>query len=187
MEVIVKSLIGIFTIVDGKIYLLMEGNNLFNITCNDNVELENNLIGDYELPEYDNITFELAEEYANAKLEDGVLKVTRPENFEDDAVIKLIGTATYKKATATKEFEIIISKKDPENVTSVTVTDENLGIGAYANGSKVVTGVKFSYTQLGKYDYDIQMRYKNNIHSSICNVTPFNKKLETNSKCLSSV
>ena len=41
MEVIVKSLIGIFTIIDGKIYLLMEGNNLFNITCNDNVELEN--------------------------------------------------------------------------------------------------------------------------------------------------
>ena len=41
MEVIVKSLIGIFTIVDGKIYLLMEGNNLFNITCGDNVELEN--------------------------------------------------------------------------------------------------------------------------------------------------
>ena len=37
MEVIVKSLIGIFTIVDGKIYLLMEGNNLFNITCGDNV------------------------------------------------------------------------------------------------------------------------------------------------------
>ena len=41
MEVIVKSLIGIFTVIDGKIYLLMEGNNLFNITCNDNVELEN--------------------------------------------------------------------------------------------------------------------------------------------------
>lgn len=41
MEVIVKSLIGIFTVVEGKIYLLMEGNNLFNIACNDNVELEN--------------------------------------------------------------------------------------------------------------------------------------------------
>lgn len=41
MEIIVKSLIGIFTVVEGKIYLLMEGNNLFNITCGDNVELEN--------------------------------------------------------------------------------------------------------------------------------------------------
>ena len=138
----------------------------------DKVQLEKNLIEDYELPEYENITFELA------KLEDGILKVTRPENFEDDVVVKLIGTATYKKTTATKEFEIIINKKDPENVTSITVTDENLGLGAYANGSKVVTGVKFSYTQLGKYDADIQMRYKNNIHSSIANVTAFAKKLE---------
>ena len=79
------------------------------------------------------------------------------------------------------DIEIIdnpISKKEPENVASITVTDENLGIGAYANGSKVVTGVKFSYTQLGKYDFDIQMRYKNNVHSSICNATPFDKKLE---------
>ena len=41
MEVVVKSLIGIFTVVEGKIYLLMKGNNLFNITCYDNVELEN--------------------------------------------------------------------------------------------------------------------------------------------------
>ena len=41
MEVIVKSLIGIFTIVDGKINLLMDGNNLFSIICNDNVEIEN--------------------------------------------------------------------------------------------------------------------------------------------------
>ena len=144
----------------------------------DNVELENNLTEDYELPEYENITFELAEDYENAKLEDGVIKITRPENFDDDAVIKLIGTCTYNKAVVTKEFEIIISKKDPEKVASVTVTDENLGLGAYANGEKVVTGVKFSYTQLGKYSDDIQMRYKNNIHSSICNVTPFGKKLE---------
>ena len=41
MEVVVKSMIGIFTVIDGKIYLLLDGNNLFNITCNDNVELEN--------------------------------------------------------------------------------------------------------------------------------------------------
>ena len=41
MNVVVKSLIGIFTIVDGKINLLMNGNDLFTIVCNDNVELEN--------------------------------------------------------------------------------------------------------------------------------------------------
>ncbi len=41
MEVIVKSLIGIFTIVDGKINLIMDGNNLFTIICDDVVEFKN--------------------------------------------------------------------------------------------------------------------------------------------------
>lgn len=41
MEVVVKSLIGIFTIVDGKINLIMDGNNLFTISCDDVVEFKN--------------------------------------------------------------------------------------------------------------------------------------------------
>lgn len=39
MNIVVKSLIGIFTIIDGKIYLL--GDKLINITCTDIVEKEN--------------------------------------------------------------------------------------------------------------------------------------------------
>jgi len=41
MEVVVKSLIGIFTIIDGKINLLTENNKLLTIICNDNIEKEN--------------------------------------------------------------------------------------------------------------------------------------------------
>ena len=41
METIVKSLIGIFTVIDGKIHLLMDDNKLFTIICNDNIESEN--------------------------------------------------------------------------------------------------------------------------------------------------
>ena len=41
MEVVVKSLIGIFTVVDGKVNILMDGNNLFSVICSDNVEIEN--------------------------------------------------------------------------------------------------------------------------------------------------
>lgn len=41
MEIVVKSLIGIFTIVDGKINLIMDGNNLFTIYCDDVVEFKN--------------------------------------------------------------------------------------------------------------------------------------------------
>ena len=41
MEIVVKSLIGIFTIIDGKINLIMDGNNLFTISCDDVVEFKN--------------------------------------------------------------------------------------------------------------------------------------------------
>ena len=41
MEIVIKSLIGIFTIVDGRINLIMDGNNLFTISCDDVVEFKN--------------------------------------------------------------------------------------------------------------------------------------------------
>lgn len=41
MNAVVRSLIGIFTIVDGKINLLMDGNDIFTIMCNDSVDIEN--------------------------------------------------------------------------------------------------------------------------------------------------
>ena len=41
MEVVVKSVLGIFTVLDGKINLLMDGTKLFTIDCNDNIETEN--------------------------------------------------------------------------------------------------------------------------------------------------
>ncbi len=56
MNVVVKTLIGIFTIIDGKINLLMENNDLITIRCNDTIESEmekfrdNNLnLGDLNL------------------------------------------------------------------------------------------------------------------------------------------
>ena len=41
MEIVVKSLIGIFTVIDGKINLLMDNNSLLTVDCNDNIETEN--------------------------------------------------------------------------------------------------------------------------------------------------
>ena len=49
MEVIVKSLIGIFSIVDGKINLLTDNQKLLTIICNNNVEEENKLFIDNNL------------------------------------------------------------------------------------------------------------------------------------------
>ena len=72
------------------------------------------LTEDYKLPVYENITWKLNETYAAAKLEDGVLKVTRPENEDGDAPIKLIAVYVVDNIEYTKEFEIIVSAKEPE-------------------------------------------------------------------------
>lgn len=42
MEVVVKSIINIFTIIDGKINLLLNKDKLIEIDCSDNVDLVNN-------------------------------------------------------------------------------------------------------------------------------------------------
>ena len=42
MEVVVKSIINIFTIIDGKINLLLNNDKLIEINCLDNVDLVNN-------------------------------------------------------------------------------------------------------------------------------------------------
>ena len=84
------------------------------------VEVAESLKEDYELPEYENVTWELAEEYENAKIEDGVLKVTRPENGSGDAVVKLIATCTVNEASATKEFEIAILEDVAYEIVEVT-------------------------------------------------------------------
>ena len=84
------------------------------------VEVAESLKEDYELPEYENVTWELAEEYENAKIEDGVLKVTRPENGSGDAVIKLIAKCTINESSATKEFEIVILEDVAYEIVEVT-------------------------------------------------------------------
>ena len=73
MEVIVKSLIGIFTIIDGKINLLMDSNNLLSIICNDNVENENKKYIDNNL-NIDNL--ELKQCYTFSEKEDDKLLIS---------------------------------------------------------------------------------------------------------------
>ena len=41
MEVVVKSIINIFTIIDGKINLLLNNDKLIEINCLDNIDLVN--------------------------------------------------------------------------------------------------------------------------------------------------
>ena len=99
----------------------------------ENVEVEKSLKEDYELPKYENVTWELAEDYENAKFEDGVLKVTRPENGNGDAIVKLIATCTINKGIATKEFEVTILEDSAYEIVEVTEysTEKTYKMGLY--------------------------------------------------------
>ena len=73
MEVIVKSLIGIFTIIDGKISLLMYNNGIPTIMCSDNIEKENKKYIDTNLNIDD---LELKQCYTFSEKDDNKLFIT---------------------------------------------------------------------------------------------------------------
>ena len=55
----------------------------------------------------------------------------------------------------------------------VTLTADNMGLGAYAAGTVTVGGVEFGYTELGSFGDGIQMRQKNGNIASLWNNTAF--------------
>lgn len=125
----------------------------------ENVEVENNLKEDYELPEYENVTWALAEDYENAKLEDGVLKVKRPENGNGDAIVKLIATCTINKGVATKEFEVTILEDVAYEIVEVTEyeTEKLYKMGLYQGNIKkqlYATGKMSGYYGATTENYD---------------------------------
>ena len=65
---------------------------------------------------------------------------------------------------------------EPEVTEKVELTDAKLGLGAYADGSKNVDGVDFSFVELGSYGNGIQWRNKTKA-SSLWNTTAFAKPI----------
>ena len=65
---------------------------------------------------------------------------------------------------------------EPEVAEKVELTDAKLGLGAYADGSKNVDGVDFSFVELGSYGNGIQWRNKTKA-SSLWNTTAFAKPI----------
>ena len=64
----------------------------------------------------------------------------------------------------------------PVSSDKVEVTADNLGLGAYADGSKEVGGVQFDFVELGSYGNGIQWRNKTKA-SSLWNVTALAKPI----------
>ncbi len=101
------------------------------------IEIAEKLAKDLELPVIENVKWSLPEKYAAAEINDGVLTVTRPEEADGDAVIKLIATCTVNDAILSKEFEVIILAKS--NVI-LSMDFANKATSGYAN-EKAITVV----------------------------------------------
>ena len=65
---------------------------------------------------------------------------------------------------------------EPEATDKVELNPDVLGLGAYADGSKTVAGVEFSFIELGSYGNGIQWRNKTKA-STLWNTTAFAKPI----------
>ena len=69
-----------------------------------------------------------------------------------------------------------VAPEQPGDAEKVELNPEVLGLDAYADGSKTVDGVEFSFVELGSYGNGIQWRNKTKA-SSLWNVTAFAKPI----------
>ena len=70
-----------------------------------------------------------------------------------------------------------VAPEQPAATDKVELNVDVLGLDAYADGTKTVAGVEFSYIELGSYGNGIQWRNKNGKASSIWNTTAFAKPI----------
>lgn len=95
------------------------------------------------------------------------LTITPSENEEKATVTATISCGAVTD-TATFEITAMLPSTD---VDSYVLTAENLGLGAYAAGTKTVNGIEWGYTELGSYGDGIQMRIKEGRTASLWNNT----------------
>ena len=81
------------------------------------------LTADATLPVVEGVVWTLKEASANAVIENGVLKVTRPEHGAGNATVVVVATATFGAESDSKEFTVTIVEKEDEAIKEVTEFD----------------------------------------------------------------
>ena len=105
---------------------------------------------DVTLPVVEGVVWSLKEEYAAAKIENGVLKVARPEAGQGDATVVVVATATIGTATDSKEITVEVVEKEAININEVKefVADKAYKLGFYQGNNAqylFVTGAMNGY------------------------------------------
>lgn len=99
------------------------------------VSLDAKVTADVTLPVVEGVEWSLKETYANAVIENGVLKVTRPENGAGNAKVVVVATATFGAESDSKEIEIEIVEKEDSGIKEVNEFDaeKTYKLGLYHN------------------------------------------------------
>lgn len=85
--------------------------------------LADKLTADVTLPVIEGVEWSLKAASANAVIENGVLKVTRPENGAGNAKVVVVATATFGTESDSKEIEVEIVEKEDSGIKVVTEFD----------------------------------------------------------------
>lgn len=115
-----------------------------------NCVLADKLTADVTLPVVEGVEWSLKATYGNAVIENGVLKVTRPENGEGNVKVVVVATATFGAESDSKEIEVEIVEKEDSGIKEVKEfdTEKTYKLGLYqGNNAKYVfvTGAMSGY------------------------------------------
>ena len=99
--------------------------------------LDAKLTADVTLPVVEGVVWSLKETYAAAVIENGVLKVTRPENGAGNAKVVVVATATFGAESDSKEIEVEIIEQEDSGIKEVNEFDaeKTYKLGFYQGNS----------------------------------------------------
>ena len=83
------------------------------------LSLDAKVTSDVTLPVVEGVVWSLKEASSAAVIENGVLKVTRPENGQGNATVVVVATATVGTATDSKEISVEVVEKEDSGIKEV--------------------------------------------------------------------
>lgn len=104
--------------------------------------LDAKVTADVTLPVIEGVEWSLKAASANAVIENGVLKVTRPENGAGNATVVVVATATFGAESDSKEIEVEVVEKEDSGIKEVKEFNAE---GTYKLGLYHTSNAKFLF------------------------------------------
>ena len=155
--------------------------NDFSFFDAEKIDLENIYTSTLKKVEVDEITVNNGKAIINDCVSINVYDKFTEIPYENGTHLHTVGYILRKNDA---ELNFYITTKY-EKIDSLTINTKTLGIKglAYGNGSSTISGIKFTYKEIGDYGFGIQMRSKqnstNNLSSLIQNTEEFKAPIKS--------